>query len=68
MVSSLPGSSAYRIFETRILDWVALLSSRGSFHPGTEPGSPGLQVDFFFTTEPPVKSSVHTMNEMIGST
>ena len=30
---SPPGSSVYRIFQTRILEWVAMSFSRGSFWP-----------------------------------
>ena len=30
---SLPGSSVYGIFQARILEWVAITSSRGSFWP-----------------------------------
>ena len=30
---SLPGSSVHGIFQARILEWVAISSSRGSFRP-----------------------------------
>ena len=33
MDRSLPGSSGYRILQARILEWVAMPSSRGSFRP-----------------------------------
>ena len=33
------------ILQTRILEWVAMPSSRGSSQPGIEPGSPALQAD-----------------------
>ena len=33
MDCSLPGSSVYGIFQARILNWVAISSSRGSFQP-----------------------------------
>ena len=33
MDSSPPGSSVHRILQARILEWVAMLSSRGSFWP-----------------------------------
>ena len=42
---SLPGSSVHGILQARLLEWVAMLSSRGSPKPGTEPGSPALQAD-----------------------
>ena len=32
--SSLPGSSVHRVFQARILEWVAISSSRGSSQPG----------------------------------
>ena len=49
--------SVLGISQARILEWVAISSSRGSFWPGIEPASP---VDLtlagrFFTTEPPGK-------------
>ena len=37
--------------QARILDWVAIPSSRGSPHPGIEPKSPAL-AGGLFTTEP----------------
>ena len=33
------------ILQARILEWIAMPSSRGSSHPGIEPRSPALQVD-----------------------
>ena len=40
------GSSVHGIFQTRILEWAAMSSSRGSFsNPGTEPACPALQAD-----------------------
>ena len=44
------------ILQARILEWVAVLLSRGLFNPGIEPRSPALRVDFFFfflLSEPP---------------
>ena len=43
-----PGSSIHGIFQTRILEWVAISFSRDLPDPGVEPMSPALQVD-----EPP---------------
>ena len=34
-----------RILQARILEWIAMPSSRGSSDPGIELGSPALQVD-----------------------
>ena len=50
---SLPGFSAHGIFQARILEWVAISSSRDLPDPAT-PVSPAL-ADGFFTTEPPGK-------------
>ena len=52
---SLPGSSVYGIFQARILEWVAMPSSRGSSQPGMEPASPllpALQVNSLPTGPP----------------
>ena len=40
-----PGSSVHRLSQARILEWVAMPSSRGSSHAGIEPTSPALQAD-----------------------
>ena len=37
--------TVHGILQARILEWVALPFSRGSFQPGIEPRSPSLQVD-----------------------
>ena len=47
MDCSPPGSSAHGILQARILEWVAMPSSRGSSHPEIEPKSPTLQVSYF---------------------
>ena len=47
MGCSLPGSSVHGISQARILEWVAMSSSRGFPNPGIEPESPALQADFF---------------------
>ena len=49
---SLPGSSVYGIFQTRILEWVAISFSKYLSNPGMEPGSPALQKDSL-QIEPP---------------
>ena len=36
---SPPGSFVHGILQARMLEWVAMLYSRGSFQPGTEPTS-----------------------------
>ena len=52
---SLPGSSVQEIFQTRILEWVAISSSRGSSQPKGSV-SPAL-AGGFFTPELPGKPS-----------
>jgi len=54
MDCSPPGSSLHGILQARILEWIAMLSSRGSSNPGIEPGSPALQADAL-PPEPPGK-------------
>ena len=47
---SLPGFSVHGILQARILDWVAIYSSRDPPHPATEPRSlmsPALADEFF---------------------
>ena len=39
------GFSVHIIFQARILEWVAISSSRDLSNPGTEPASPAWQVD-----------------------
>ena len=50
----LPDSSVHGIRQARILEWIAISSSRGSSHPGIEPRSPELQADAL-PSEPPGK-------------
>ena len=40
MDHSPPGSSAHGIFQARILEWIAIAFSRGSYWPGIEPTPP----------------------------
>ena len=56
---SLPGSSIHGILQARILEWVAIPSSRGSSHPGIKSGSPALQADSL-PSEPPGKPYVES--------
>ena len=64
---SLPGSPAHGIFQARILEWVAVSFSRGSFQPRDEPVSPmsAALAGRFFTTEPlrkPRNHHTHAIN------
>ena len=45
MDCSLPVSSVHGISQARVLEWVSIPFSRGSFNSGIEPGSPELQED-----------------------
>ena len=56
MDCSPPGSSVHGIFPARILEWVAISSSRDLPDPVTKLVSPvsPASADRFFTTEPPV--------------
>ena len=58
MDCSTPGSSVCGILPARILDWVAISSSKGSSLPGMETPFPAV-AGRFFTTEQPGKSYVH---------
>ena len=49
-----PGSSVHGILQARILEWVAIPSSRGSSQPRIGPRSPALQADTL-PSEPPGK-------------
>ena len=51
---SPPGSSIHGILQARILEWVAMLSSRGSSQPRDQIQYPALQVDSL-SSEPPGK-------------
>ena len=57
MGCSLPGSPVHGILQARILEWVAISSSRGLSDPGIEPVSPASPAltGGFFTTVPPAK-------------
>ena len=52
MDCSPPGSSVHGILQARILEWVAISSSRGLPHPGIEPRSPALRA-YSLLFEPP---------------
>ena len=54
MGCSWPGSPVHGILQARILEWVAMSSSRGSSQPGIESRSPVLKADSL-PSEPPGK-------------
>ena len=62
MDCSLLGSSVHGIFQARILEKVAMPSSRGSSQPRGQSGSPALQADSL-PSDPPGKP----MNTGVGS-
>ena len=47
---SSPGSSVHTILQARIMEWVAMPSSRESFHPGIKPVYQPTLAGGFFTT------------------
>ena len=57
MDCSLPGFSVHRVFQARILEWVAISFCRGSSQPGIKPALPvsPAWAGRFFTAEPPGK-------------
>ena len=55
---SPPGSSVHGILQARILEWVAMLCSRGSSQPGIDPRFPALQEDSL-PSEPPGKPYIY---------
>ena len=58
MDCSPPGTCVHGILQARILEWVVIPFSRGSFQPTdrTNPGSPTMQADYL-PSEPPGKPS-----------
>ena len=56
------------ILQARILDWVAMPSSRGSSHPGMELGSPALQADSLPSELPgkPMNTGVGSLSLLQG--
>ena len=56
MDCSLPGSSVHGIFQTRVLEWVAITSPGDLPDLGVEPGSPTLQTDTLLSE--PLKASI----------
>ena len=62
MDCSIPGSSVHGISHAKILEWVAVSSSRGSSQTGIEPASPvsPALAGRFFTTEP-TRKPVHVL-------
>ena len=60
MDCSLPGSSVHGILQARILEQVAISSSRESSYPGIESMSPALADRFFTTADllPPGKKAL----------
>ena len=53
-----PGSSVHGILQAGILEWVAILFSKGSAWPRDQTRSPAWQADFL-PSEPPEKYILH---------
>ena len=58
MDCSLPGSSVHRIFQARVLDWVAIAFSRGS-SPPRDRTQVSLTAGRFFTSWAPREAQCH---------
>ena len=69
MDCSLPDSSVYGILQARILEWVAMPSSRGLPHPGIKPMSPMslALAGGFFTTSATWEALIYYINMPIFS-
>ena len=59
MDCNLSGFSVHGILQARILEWVAIPSSRNLLNPGIEPASPALQADSL-PAEPSRKPMTHS--------
>ena len=68
MDSSPPGSSVHRILQARILEWVAMPSSREPSNPGIKPRSLALQVDSLLSELPgkPKNTGVGSLSLLQG--
>ena len=64
MDCSLPGSFVHGIFQTRLLEWVAISFSGDLPDPGIKSGSPALQ-DNALPSEPPEKPTADTKETYI---
>jgi len=64
MDCSPPGPFVHGILQSRILECVALSSSRGSSQPGIEAVSPAL-AGTFFTTEPSGKPNLFKRDKLM---
>ena len=65
MDCSLPGSSVHRILQARILEWVAISSSKGSSKP-SEVSYLSCLADGFFTILLPGKPPFNNVNTKIS--
>ena len=70
MNSSPPGPSVHGIFLTRVLEWVAISSSRGSSQPGDPIHGSALAGRFFTTLPPefpgPTQNSTYSWSESVA--
>ena len=66
MDRSLPGSSVHEIFQARVLKWIAMPSSRGSFWLRDRTWVPCI-TGGFFTAEPPGKPCLTLLNVIVIS-
>ena len=62
-----PGFSAHGILQARILEWIAISVSRGSFQPRDQTRSSALQADSL-SSEPPGKSKLFPNTSLMKCT
>ena len=62
---SPPGFSVHGISQARILEWIAISSSRGSSKPRDQTRNSCVSGDGFFTTEPPRKSIMTNIDSIL---
>ena len=62
MDCNLPDPSVHGILQARILEWVAMLSSRGSSQPRDQTHG-SCTAGRFFTTEPLEKPDINDIND-----
>ena len=65
---SLPGSSAHGFSQARILEWVAISFSNGSFNPGNKPASPhGRHILYHWVTREVIIHILTPLDKLFAS-
>ena len=60
------GSAVHGILQARIVEWVAILFSRGASGPGIDTGSPALQVDPLLSEPPGMPMSYTKVSSLLN--